>query len=63
MAMPYLDGAATIRALRKISPTLPIIAASGLPAAARNELDINAFLAKPYTAEKLLKTLSSILQK
>ena len=63
MAMPFMDGAATIRALRKLNPTLPIIAASGLPPAETDSLDVNAFLAKPYTAEKLLTTLAEILVK
>jgi two-component system, cell cycle sensor histidine kinase and response regulator CckA len=63
MAMPFMDGAATIRALRKMNPTLPIIAASGLPPAEINSLKINAFLTKPYTAEKLLNALADVLAK
>jgi CheY-like chemotaxis protein len=63
MAMPFMDGAATIRALRKLNPDLPIIAASGLPPAEINSLNVNAFLAKPYTAEKLLTALAEILAK
>jgi CheY-like chemotaxis protein len=65
MIMPYLDGAATIRALRKLDPDVKIIASSGL--AANDKLfeeaneGVKAFLAKPYTAEKLLRTLSGIL--
>jgi hypothetical protein len=42
---------------------LPIIAASGLPPAEINSLNVNAFLAKPYTAEKLLTALAEILAK
>jgi PAS domain S-box-containing protein len=61
MAMPFMDGAATIRALRRLNPSLPIIAASGLPPAEINELNANRFLPKPYTAEKLLTTLAAIL--
>ena len=61
MAMPFMDGAATIRALRKINPNLPIIAASGLPPTEIDSLNVNAFLAKPFTAEKLLTTLAKIL--
>jgi CheY-like chemotaxis protein len=63
MAMPFMDGAATIRALRRLAPTLPIIAASGLPSSEINDLNINAFLSKPYTAEKLLTTLAEVLAK
>lgn len=61
MAMPFMDGAATIRALRRIDPKLPVIAASGLTSADINELGVNALLSKPYTAEKLLTTLAEIL--
>jgi two-component system, cell cycle sensor histidine kinase and response regulator CckA len=63
MAMPFMDGAATIRALRRLNPDLPIIAASGLPPADINSLNIDAFLAKPYAAEKLLTTLAQVLAK
>ena len=64
MSMPYMDGAATIRALRKINPKLKIIAASGLtnPQRADNQdLNTNAFLLKPFTAEKLLTTIAEVL--
>lgn len=61
MAMPFMDGAATIRALRRVTPGLPIIAASGLTNSDISELSVNAFLSKPYTAEKLLTALAEIL--
>ena len=67
MAMPFMDGAATIRALRRLNPILPIIAASGLSTNEQNSeiqnLNVDAFLSKPYTAEKLLTTISAVLQK
>jgi two-component system, cell cycle sensor histidine kinase and response regulator CckA len=67
MMMPVMDGAALARALLGINPQAAIISASGL-------LEINeekqtgfpavkAFLPKPYTAEKLLATLASVLEK
>lgn len=66
IAMPYMDGVAEIRALRRISPQLKVIAASGLTTAEQTAeietLNINAFLSKPYTAEKLLTTIAAILQ-
>ncbi|MCI0391130.1 MAG: PAS domain S-box protein [Acidobacteria bacterium] len=65
MVMPYMDGAATIRALRKLSPQLPIIASSGLSDLGKGEearsLGVQRFLPKPYTAEKLLWTLKEVL--
>jgi PAS domain S-box-containing protein len=65
MMMPYMDGPATIRALQKMNPRVRIIASSGLTenakiAEATNE-GIHKFLSKPYTADKLLKTLAEIL--
>jgi two-component system, cell cycle sensor histidine kinase and response regulator CckA len=63
--MPFMDGPATIRALRKMNPQVRVIAASGLAvgdkAAEAAAVGVEAFLAKPYTAEKLLKTLAEIL--
>jgi CheY-like chemotaxis protein len=65
MSMPIMDGAAVIRALTKISPKVKIIAASGLSAnvgiTKSSYGKVNHFLTKPYTAETLLKTLSTIL--
>jgi CheY-like chemotaxis protein len=65
MMMPIMDGPATIRALRKIDPVIKIVAASGLHANAEvgrfSGIGINRFLAKPYTAETLLKALRSVL--
>jgi PAS domain S-box-containing protein len=67
MMMPHMDGAATIRALKKIDPGVRIIAASGLMTdekiAESGKAGIQAYLQKPYTAEKLLTTLNDVLQK
>ena len=66
MMMPYMDGAATIRAIRRIDPKAHIIATSGLMtseyAKEAKGLGVQAFLAKPYTAEKLLHTLREVLE-
>ncbi len=67
MMMPLMDGAALIRTLSEINPQIKIVGTSGL-------LEINetkktqppavrAFLAKPYTAEKLLVILTQVLDK
>ena len=65
MMMPFLDGPATIRALQKFNPAVKIIASSGLAdngkAVEAADLGIRHFLAKPYTADKLLKLLIEIL--
>ena len=65
MMMPFMDGPTTIRALKKIDPQVKIIAASGLsmPQSVTEaaSADVQGYLPKPYTAEKLLKTLHEIL--
>ena len=66
MVMPFMDGPATIRALQRMNPKVRIIAASGLGAgqhAGEGALEgVSVFLNKPYTAEKLLKTLAQVLK-
>lgn len=67
IAMPYMDGTALIRAVRRIDPHSNIIAMSGLmnseQTAELQNLNVNSFLSKPYTAETLLKVLAGILRK
>lgn len=65
MAMPYMDGASLIRALRKIDPDVEIIAMSGLMSTGqttelRNQ-NIDKFLTKPFTAEALLNLLADAI--
>jgi PAS domain S-box-containing protein len=65
IAMPYMDGIATIRALRKLNPLIEIIVSTGAGDRSRNHLakpGVNAVLSKPYTAETLLKTLTEVLR-
>ncbi len=65
MAMPIMDGATTIRALKKINPAIKIIAASGLNtnggATKVSEGGVKYFLTKPYTAGTLLNAVRAIL--
>jgi CheY-like chemotaxis protein len=65
MAMPYMDGAALIRALRQMNPRLRILAVSGLMDDARlAEIAGPApikLLSKPFTAETLLTTVREVL--
>jgi PAS domain S-box-containing protein len=66
MMMPYLDGAATIRALRRINPRVKVIAATGLEVGGKVNsigVQVDAFLPKPYTGEKLLRTIANVLSK
>jgi PAS domain S-box-containing protein len=66
MVMPFMDGPATIRALQRMNPKVRIIAASGLGTGQRageGVLEgVAVSLNKPYTAEKLLKTLAQVLR-
>jgi two-component system cell cycle sensor histidine kinase/response regulator CckA len=66
VAMPNLDGPATISALRKIKPDVKIIGSSGLSSdGGRSRVKaagIEHFLAKPYTAESVLLALRDVLQ-
>ena len=65
MIMPHMDGPATIRVLKRIDPSVKVIAASGLMDGEKVKdatgLSHIAFLMKPYTAEKLLTTVSRVL--
>jgi CheY-like chemotaxis protein len=64
-AMPVMDGKAVARALKEINPDVRIIASSGLTTEdridTRSGSDVETFLKKPYTAEKLLKALAAVL--
>lgn len=65
MAMPVMDGPATIVALRSMNPSVRIVGSSGLDANGKVALAVGAgvrhFVAKPYTAELMLTTLRSAL--
>lgn len=65
IAMPNMDGVATIRALKKINPGVRAIAMSGLMSpthtAELRDLQVNAILSKPFTAESLLVAVKEIL--
>jgi CheY-like chemotaxis protein len=66
MAMPIMDGAATVHALRRVNPAVKIIVASGLDANGGTTkgptANVKYFLAKPYTAETLLRTMKKALE-
>lgn len=65
VAMPLMDGVATIHVLRRINPTIPVIVASGRYTEAHLEkldaLQIKHRLFKPFTAETLLRELKQAL--
>jgi len=65
MMMPVMDGPASIRELCKTNPEVKVIAVSGLTEkdklAKVDDPQVQAFLSKPYAAEKLLKTIYEVM--
>ena len=65
MMMPHMDGAATIRTIRRLEPGVRMIATSGLPSngyiAEARGLGALAFLAKPYSTDLLLRTVREVM--
>ena len=63
--MPVMDGLALTRVVKKMDSDVKIVASSGLEHDGKFDelraLGVNAFLTKPYTAEKLLHTLRDLL--
>ncbi|KCZ71179.1 PAS domain S-box [Candidatus Methanoperedens nitroreducens] len=66
MIMPIMEGPASIRALSKLNSNIKIIAVSGLADkdkfAKVADTKVHAFLTKPYTAERLLKTIHEVIK-
>ena len=64
MVMPFLDGPATINALRRLDPDIRIIAVSGMSENEKQaeELTGTEFLLKPFTTERLLATVERTLK-
>ena len=66
LAMPYMDGEALIRTLKKINTNVKVIAMSGLLSPGQmtelRSLNVTEFLSKPYTTETLLNTLGNLLR-
>jgi CheY-like chemotaxis protein len=64
IAMPVLDGHATIRALRKMNPEVKVIAVSGLMDPGKLDPSCEGsttVLTKPYTPETLLNMIQAVL--
>ncbi len=64
--MPGMDGPATIEAIRRIDPEVKVIIASGLvtdldPVKKKN-LQIQGYLMKPYTSERMLTMIHELLE-
>lgn len=65
MVMPHMSGRATYSALRKIRPDIAVIAMSGHAMSdeidSLLELGVRSFIAKPYSIEKLARSLADVL--
>ncbi len=65
LTMPHMDGWETLAALRRLSPALPIVLTSGYDEAhvMANMQDERpqAFLSKPFNAERLRRALGTAL--
>jgi CheY-like chemotaxis protein len=67
MMMPVMDGASSIKILKRMNPAVKIIAASGLDAkehvAKAASGGVKDFLAKPYTALTLLRLVRDVIDR
>lgn len=66
MLMPVVDGSALMRALRRLSPNIPIVAMSGLANPTDDSTGItveaDAFLHKPFNAEQIVRTVHGVIE-
>ncbi|MEI8289164.1 MAG: PAS domain-containing protein [Verrucomicrobiota bacterium] len=62
MHMPIMDGPATIIALQSLNPNVKIIGSSGLAGNGGGAAGVRHFVPKPYSAEKILRTLRDVLE-
>jgi two-component system, cell cycle sensor histidine kinase and response regulator CckA len=67
MSMPFMDGVALIRAIRKMKPATLFVATTGqgeeTHVAELETLGVSDFLTKPYDTEKLLTTLQTAMER
>ncbi|MGB8166794.1 MAG: PAS domain S-box protein [Chthoniobacteraceae bacterium] len=66
LAMAQMDGVALVRSLRKVNPKVRIIVSSGHVTkeaqVVLSGLGVTTFLDKPYSAEKLLRALRTVIE-
>jgi two-component system cell cycle sensor histidine kinase/response regulator CckA len=66
LSMPYMDGVALVRSLKKMRPDLAIVASTGqgeqAGVAELQSLGVKNFLTKPYDTQQLLATIHDSLQ-
>ncbi|MEX1138049.1 MAG: PAS domain S-box protein [Bacteroidota bacterium] len=66
ISMPFMDGPSTIKAMIKTDPSVKVVVVSGFGEGAKlvenMRPNVREFIAKPYPAEKLLKTIDKVLR-
>jgi len=62
LAMPVMDGAAMLTAIRARCPNLPIILMSGELDSFAQDAAVSTVLRKPFRLEQLLSAIASALQ-
>jgi CheY-like chemotaxis protein len=64
--MPVMDGAVMVATLRRIDPSIPVVALSGAPTvetrAKLGALGVHKFLPKPLNASALMHAVHAALQ-
>jgi signal transduction histidine kinase len=63
MMMPVMNGAAVIEEIRRINPSARIVAVSGIDIGEQTMESVDDFLAKPYSAADLVKTIREVLDR
>jgi CheY-like chemotaxis protein len=61
MMMPIMDGATAIQEMKRINPSVKIVAVSGLNIHEDTRASVHEFLAKPYTALELVQLVNEVL--
>jgi PAS domain S-box-containing protein len=61
MTMPVMDGPSAVKAIKRINPAAKIVAVSGISIDDETKANVSNFLAKPYSALDLIKTIREVL--
>jgi len=66
LMMPFMDGVAVVRSIKKMNPNVRFVASTGMGEQTRaselSALGVTAYLSKPYNHEKLLRTVRELIE-
>jgi two-component system, cell cycle sensor histidine kinase and response regulator CckA len=67
LMMPHMDGAATLKALERVIPHVPVLISTGFDPIQRPDFPMSGLadhprLRKPYTTEKLLEAIAGLIE-